>query len=236
MRRFHPVYLLPAVLVMALVLGAKDVPFDGAGIAFIGDSLTLGAAATSPAEAFPSLVSEDLDRQGVEEQARFFLSFNPNTDIIAARNAMKHDRRFVIIEIGIHATNDLQITADQFRQMYGSLLDCVTGGDTIVVAGTVAWFAWNADSPNYQRAGVFSQIIAEEAAKRDIAVADVWTATKLQVNLISTPEDKTFLGTGFGDNNHPNDAGHAVIAHVYEQAISRELADPPHRPFDRQCH
>jgi len=236
LHRLRPVYLLPAVLAMAVVLTPKDIPFDGAGIAFIGDSLTLGAAATSPSEAFPSLVAEDLDKQGVEEEGRFFLSFDPTTDIIAARQAMKHDRRFVIIEIGVHAAIDQQITADQFRQMYGSLLDCVTGGDTIVVAGTVPWIGWPADSVDYQRGGVFSQIIAEEAAKRDVAVADLWTATKLQLSLISTPQDKTFLGTGFGDNIHPNNAGHAVIAQAYEEAISRELANPPRRTFDRQCH
>lgn len=221
---------------MALVLTPKDIPFDGAGIAFIGDSLTLGAAATSPEHAFPSLVSEDLDELGVEEEARLFLSFDPSTDIVAARDAMKHDRRFVIIELGVHAVINQQLTAAQFRLMYASLLDCVTGGDTVVVAGTVPWIGFSLDSIDYQRGDLFSQIIAQEASKRGVAVADIWDATKLQLSLISTPLDKTFLGTGEGDNIHPNNAGHAVIAQVYEQAIKKELADPPNRPFDRQCH
>jgi GDSL-like Lipase/Acylhydrolase family len=149
---------------------------------------------------------------------------------------MKHDRKVVIIELGVHAAIDQQLAYDDFRSLYASLLDCVTGGDTIVVAGTVPWLGFAAVTPDYERADALSQIIAEEAAKRQVAVADLWSATKLRLGLISTPQDSTFLGSGHGDNFHPNDAGHAVIAQVYEQAIDQELAQPPNRPFSRQCH
>ena len=94
---------------------------------------------------------------------------------------------------------------------------------------------WAAVDLAYERADEFSQIIAQEAAKREVAVADLWSATKLRLQFISTPQDRTFLGFGFGDNFHPNDAGHAVIAKAYENAIASQLDNPPRRSFDRQC-
>jgi hypothetical protein len=136
----------------------------------------------------------------------------------------------------VHAAIDESISPDQFRQIYASILDCVTGDGTIVVAGTVPWLGWAAVTSTYERADLFSQIIAQEAARRQVAVADLWSATKLRLNLISTPQEPTFLSVGRGDNFHPNDAGHAVIAQTYEQAITPEMDNPPERPYDRQCH
>jgi hypothetical protein len=49
---------------------------------------------------------------------------------------------------------------------------------------------WAAITPGYERADLFSQIIAQEAAKRQVAVADLWSATKLRLSLISTPQDR----------------------------------------------
>jgi len=236
MRCPRPAFLLPAVLAMALALTPKDIAFHEGSVAFIGDSLTLGAAASTPSETFVSLVTGFLDERSPKEQRSAFLSFDPATDLTAAQQAMQHNRRIVIIEIGIHAVGDEAISPDQFRQIYASILDCVTGDGTIVVAGTVPWLGWAAVTSTYERADLFSQIIAQEAAKRQVAVADLWSATKLRLNLISTPQDQTFLGVGHGDNFHPNDAGHAVIAQTYERAITLVLEHPPKRPYDRRCH
>ncbi len=236
MRRPRPVFLLPAVLAMALALTPKDIAFHEGSIAFIGDSLTLGANASTPSKTFVSLVTAFIDERSSDEQRSEFLSFDPQTDPTAAAQAMQYNRRFVIIEFGVHAAIDESISPDQFRQIYASILDCVTGDGTIVVAGTVPWLGWAAVTSTYERADLFSQIIAQEAAKRQVAVADLWSATKLRLNLISTPQGQTFLGSGRGDNFHPNDAGHAVIAQTYEQAITPEMDNPPERPYDRQCH
>jgi hypothetical protein len=149
---------------------------------------------------------------------------------------MKHDRRYVVVELGVHAAINETVSADTFRQIYASLLDCVTGSTTIVVAGTIPWLGWAAVDPIYERADEFSQIIIQEATKRQIAVADLWTETRLRLDLISTPRDSTFLGSGRGDNVHPNDAGHAVIAQAYDRAITLEVEHPPKRGYDRTCH
>jgi hypothetical protein len=233
--RLRHVVVLFVITAMALALTPNDVPFHEGSIAFIGDSLTIGGNASSPSNTYASLVTGYIDSRAGDQQRSMFLSFDPLTDRAAAARAMKHDRRIVVIEIGVHAVIDQSITADQFRQLYGSLLECVTGGTTIVVAGTIPWLGWAAVDPLYERADEFSTIIKQEAVKRQVAVADLWSATKLRLNLISTPQDHTFLGSGRGDNFHPNDAGHAVIAQAYERAITLVLEHPPKRPYDRQC-
>lgn len=229
--------LLAATMVVAMVVALSACGSGGSGsIAFIGDSLTEGGNASSQANSFVSLVTSYLVERSPKEQRSLFLSFDPLKDPSVAAKAMQHDRRFVIIELGVHAVVDDAISPEQFRQLYASILDCVTGDGTIVIAGTIPWLGWAAVTPAYERADLFSQIIAQEAEKRQVAVADLWSATKLRLNLISTPQDHTFRGSGHGDNLHPNDAGHAVIAQTYEQVLAAELANPPNRPFDRQCH
>ncbi|MGD0766323.1 MAG: SGNH/GDSL hydrolase family protein [Dehalococcoidia bacterium] len=223
-------------VVAALLLTPKDIPYDNAGIAFIGDSLTLGSDASSLSKTFFRLVTHDLDQRGVQEDARLFISADPRFDLSAASQAAKRDRDVIIIELGIHAALDDAVTADDFRVLYSTLLNCVVGDDTIVVAGTVPWLGWDPGSDSYARAEQFSQIIVEEAARKQVAVADLWSATNLHAELISTPADHSFLPPYRGDNFHPNDVGHAVIAQVYENALAGELANPPERTYGRACH
>ncbi len=228
--------LLIAVMLLALFSMPKETPYDGAGIVFLGDSITLGMLASNRSNTFVSLLTQDLDRRGVQEDARVFISVNPARDLGAAVRAMKKDRSFVIIEFGVHAAVDEQITPDEFQQLYANLLVCVVGDGTIVVAGTVPWLGWAPDDAVYSRAEEFSQIISQEAAKRDVAVADLWSSTKQRTDLISTPQDGAFLTPHHGDGFHPGDAGHAVIAAVYAKALGEEMASPPTRSYQRTCH
>ena len=147
MRRFRPACLLPAVLATALVLTPRDIPFHEGSVAFIGDSVTLGGNASAPEKDFVSLVTGYIDSLSGDQNRSVFLSFDPATDRNAAAQAMQHDRRFVIVELGVHAVIDQSISADEFRQMYGSILDCVTGGDEIVVAGTIPWLGLGGSRP-----------------------------------------------------------------------------------------
>lgn len=228
--------LLITLVLLALFLMAKEILYDDAGTVFLGDSITLGMAASNRSNTFVSLLKQELDRRGVHEHAATFMSVDPARTLSVAAHAMKKDRRFVFIEFGVHASLDERITPDVFRQVYANMLDCVVGDGTIVVAGTVPWLGWAPDNPVYSRAEEFSQIISQEAAKRDVAVADLWSATKLRTDLISTPQDYAFLAPHHGDGFHPGDAGHAVIASVYAKALAEELASPPNRSYQRTCH
>ena len=184
------------------------------GVVFVGDSLTIGANASAPANTY---VYQIVDFLGGPWNA--FLSFTPATDLEAVQQAAQGNYSCAIIELGVHAVLEGQMSPDQFRQYYGLILDSMNRGDTAVVAGTIPWLGWAAGTPEYERANLYSGIIAEEGAKRQVAVADLWSATKLQPALISTPQDYAFLDSSRGDNFHPNDAGHTIIAQMYEHAL-----------------
>jgi len=220
--------IIPALLFVGLMSAALLLPIQMVsgqtaqthvdGIVFVGDSLTLGASASAPANTYVYQVVDFLGRPW-----NAFLSFTSGTDLDAACQAGQGGYSVAIIELGAHAVIEGQMSPDQFRQYYSALLDCA-GGET-VVAGTIPWLGWSADAPEYARADLYSQIIRDEAVKRGMPIADLWSAMKLQPALISIPQDYVFFGSYQGDNFHPNDAGHAVIAQTYEQAFVGEYND-----------
>jgi lysophospholipase L1-like esterase len=227
--------ILLLLFLMVPFFTAREVSRDPAGIAFIGDSITMGGAASSPAKTFTSLVTEDLDLRGAQETEHTYISLDPNSDLTVAAQAATQAPHFVIIELGVHAALAESVSPDQFRQTYASLLDCVSSGGAIVVAGTIPWLGWAPDSSAYARVEQFSRIIAEEAAKRQVAVADLWSATNLNQKVLSSPNDYAFLGSQHGDNFHPGDAGHALIAQVYAKAIDGARARPSNQPSEMVC-
>jgi hypothetical protein len=210
-------------------------PQSGAGIAFVGDSVTLGWYASTVAKTYFSLVSQTIDERVGPRAAGMFISIDPVNDLAVAAEAARQNSQFIIIELGVHFMAMDGWTPDAFRDRYASLLDCVVGDSTIVVAGTIPWLGWKPGSLAYVRAEIESRIIAEEAAKRQVAVADLWSAMRLRPELVSRHQDGTFLWPFRGDNTHPGDAGHAVIAWMYVKALAEEIANPPQRPYERQC-
>ena len=50
--------LLIAVMLLALFSMPKEIPYDGAGIAFLGDSITLGMLASNRSNTFVSLLNQ----------------------------------------------------------------------------------------------------------------------------------------------------------------------------------
>jgi len=211
--------------------------FNGgrASIVFLGDSITIGYLASRPSNTFAALVEADLNDEGLQTQSQIFISVDPNTNLPVTANAMATDPDIVVVELGVHSVAAGDITEDVFRTLYGQLLDCVAGGDTVVVAGTVPWLGWERDSPAYEKAALLSEVIKQEAAKNDVAVADLWSATRLREGFVSSAEDPSFLPPYRGDSFHPADAGHALIARVYLEELRDELKRPPERPSEREC-
>ena len=206
-----------------------------ATVAFLGDSVTLGAGASSRPNTYTGRVTKALKDKGFSVIPKVSVSVDPAQNYPVAQRVAQTSANVTVIELGAHSSIDQNITADQFRQMYGQILDCLVGSDNIVVVGTVPWLGWTPDVYVYPRAEEFSRIIAEEAAKRGVAVADLWSAMKEQRGLLSTPDQKTFLPPFRGDNFHPGNNGHLVIAGEYIKAIERELANPPQRALQPQC-
>lgn len=194
-------------------------------VTFMGDSVTMGAFVSTPTKMFVWLVDKDIEARGVDATNDCVWTLDPYSDLRNAQRVATEHRQLIIVEIGVHWA---AFDAVQFREVYGAMLDCLAGSGARVVVGTIPWLNWRPDTPSYFEMAFFSQIIREEAAKRGIAVADLWAATDRREDAISRPDQPCFTeSTCRGDNFHPGDVGHALIAEAYSRALDVALATPP---------
>ncbi len=201
-------------------------------VVFMGDSVTMGAFASTPDNAFVVRVDNDLKARGIDATNDCVWTLDPYSDLKNAKRVAGEHRQLIILEIGVHWA---AFDAAQFRELYGSTLDCLAGSGARLVVGTIPWLNWQPGTPVYFEMAFDSQIIREEAAKRGIPVADLWAATDRRADAISRPGQPCFIApTCQGDNYHPSDIGHALIAEAYARALDVALANPPH-PHEERC-
>jgi len=194
-------------------------------VVFMGDSVTMGAYASAPEKMFVWLVHHDLQTRGIDATNDVIWTLDPYSDLRNAQRVAAEHRKLIIVEVGVHWA---AFGATQFRQVYGAMLDCLAGSGATVAVGTIPWLNWPPATPVYFEMAHYSQIIREEAAKRGIAVADLWAATDSRTDAISRPGQPCFSSRDCqGDNYHPNDTGHALIAAAYAKALDVALASPP---------
>jgi lysophospholipase L1-like esterase len=188
---------------------------------FFGDSLTAGLHASQPDLCYRGRISQRLkytvdngpcyafieDPYGLLDDAQTKVPL-----VLGARPAL------VFIELGHHETwsNDDEVA--RFEGRYRTILDTIlrTGAD--VVPSTLAWLASEPGTFTYDAARYINDVIRDLAGQRGLTVADLWTATDLRQDLISTPNDPSFVDPYVGDGLHPNDAGHRVLADAFWQA------------------
>ena len=206
-----------------------------APVVFMGDSITMGAWVSSKQDMFVNRVWQALQARGVQGPAESLWTLDAFTDLPTAQKAAVQDRKLIIVEVGVHWAAVFDDAG--FRQAYGAMLDCLQGSGAVVVVGTIPWLGWAPDDPVYAEMSRFSEIIREEAAKRDISVADLWAATDGREDALSRPNEACFSAPGcHGDNHHPGDIGHALIARSYIQALESALVNPPDRPYEFRCN
>lgn len=130
----------------------------------------------------------------------------------------------IFLEIGVNdvtqnVNEDCPATADEeWAARYGAMLDALRARypQTTVVVATVPWLNWHRRSRAYHRALQFNTWIYDQATPRGVLVADLWAATWQRPEVISRPDQvSTFPPRYRGDNFHPNDQGHRVIATTF---------------------
>jgi hypothetical protein len=194
-------------------------------VVFMGDSVTMGAFASTPENMFVWHVRRDLESRGVDARNDTVWTLEPYDDLVNAQRVAESHRKLIVLEIGVHWS---AFEPGEFREVYGSLLDCLSGSGARLVIGTIPWLNWQPGSKMYTKMSDLSRIIREEGAKRGIAVADLWAATVGREGAISRPDQRCFIQpTCRGDNYHPSDTGHALIAEAYSKALDVALAAPP---------
>jgi lysophospholipase L1-like esterase len=196
-------------------------------LAFLGDSLTLGLHASAADKTYRELLRRRIfagHPQGVAHsiyQDPFGL-----TDEALRRvpDVLEPSPDIIIVEIGNHEVFAGGDEIARFSDRYDELLDRLTASGAVVIAGTVAWLNYPADSRAFADALRVNAIIGSVCARYGVAVADLWTATVFRPDLISQPGDVSFIDPFTGDTLHPNDAGHRALADAFWDAYQRDRA------------
>jgi lysophospholipase L1-like esterase len=196
-------------------------------LAFLGDSLTMGLHATAEERMYREILARRIlapsggtvvttviqDPYGLTDDAirRVFPVLDARPDV-------------VILEIGNHEAFADPAEAAQFESRYELLLGYLQLTGARVIAGTLAWLNYPADSREYRQALRLNRSIRDLCARRGITVADLWTPTVFREELLSRPGEPSAIPDQEGDLLHPNDRGHEVLANAFWDAYRRDLA------------
>jgi lysophospholipase L1-like esterase len=199
-----------------------DVP---GAIVFFGDSLTYGLHASAPERTFRAILTARLartrehgpvlafiqDPMGLLDDAQQKLPL-----VLAARPSL------VFLELGHHEIWSDEEQIARFEARYADILDRLLASGAEVIPSTLAWLGSEPGTFAFEASLRINGIIRRLAAERGLVVADLWSPTVLRWELLSTPQDVSFVPPHTGDDLHPNDAGHRVLAEAFWKAY-REL-------------
>lgn len=181
----------------------------------IGDSLTSGLYATSENSTFARLVA---DATGMQLARRY----SKNLEMATATWSEVRGWRpaVIVLEVGLNDVSGGKVNSAWAVDYERLVRDMLGSGATVIVC-TVFYGGIQTRHPNY---AIYQQVnvdIAQAAAATSAKLADLWTATNGCVECVSAPgQDSYFAPHYHGDNFHPSDYGHEMIADVVVDAIA----------------
>lgn len=188
----------------------------------IGDSLTNGLYATYEDATFASLLSESLNAQ----LARRYVPMLPKA-VEEWQKVKAWKPNIIVLEVGLNDVSAGTLPDDQWIAMYDALLLDMQSTGAKVIACTMFWAGIQPTHPNYERYLRYNQMIKEVAERRGVTIADLWARTRDCHECLSSPDTVSYFGSGYkGDNFHPGDYGHAVIAEAIMDANKQRLYIP----------
>jgi lysophospholipase L1-like esterase len=129
--------------------------------------------------------------------------------------------------VGLNDVSKGTIPEADWAVQYKALLVDMKATGATVIACTMFWGGIKDTHPNYAKYLRFNAIIAAAATATGATVADLWTATSNCDACISQAEQISYFSPHYhGDNFHPSDAGHALIA----ETIFSVVAGAAHGP------
>jgi lysophospholipase L1-like esterase len=180
----------------------------GLRLVALGDSLTQGTGASSPARAFLGLVAADVARRtgrdvDVVNRAVYGAKV---ADVLARQLPVPADADLVTLCVG---SNDAGRTEPEvFRERLRAVCAQLPAGSLV---GDVPEFQWG---PRVPAAAALSQVVREVVAEHP--------------GLVLAPVERETTGTSIltelaGDFFHPNDRGHARIARAFTGVLGQAL-------------
>jgi lysophospholipase L1-like esterase len=192
----------------------------------VGDSLTRGLFASTEAHTYRNLLFDALrDKHTGEIHTTFWSGVCTLAELEQRWDQYVGLPDLIFIELGINDSgrnsNCPQVPIEEWQARFGAMLDRIQqdAPGVKIIVGTIPWCGWSEDSWSFEEALIFNDWIATEAQKRDITVADLWTATLGKSDGISTPDQPSIFPPSYhGDNFHPSDLGHQRIANTFFDA------------------
>lgn len=177
----------------------------------LGDSLTSGLYASSENATYARLVADGTRMQ----LARRFASTLENA-ITEWQGVKAWQPSLIVLEVGLNDVSKKKYNDTWAADYYALVRDMQDNGATVVVA-TMFWASIQPSHPNYAMYMGVNQVIRNTPG---VIVADVWNATVGCEGCVSASSDASYFAPHYhGDNFHPNDAGHTLIARTILDSI-----------------
>jgi lysophospholipase L1-like esterase len=195
--RLFALAVISAAVVAAGTAGAAGSP----KILFVGDSIAAGWYATSPSDAFPAKVAKQMNARSV-----VIAKAGVRAGFYAARRFPAADD--VVIELG---TNDwakgtpVAVFATRYSQVVRHIMAASPKAHLVCLS------VW----PKGRNIAPYNDAIRATCAAGTYVSLGAIYARKASRGPVGR---QTFLGVG--DDYHPNDAGHSMIARAIEHALS----------------
>jgi acyl-CoA thioesterase-1 len=188
----------------------------------MGDSLTVGLFATSEQAAFKHHLAEMLS-------ADLGSCYGPQLAQVVDcwERYQAWQPNIVVIEVGLNDVSSPQSTDSAWTAVYADLVANIQAtGATVVI--TTMFHGVASSNQSYATYEHYNGHIASLADESGAILADVWAATRDCANCISQPGTPSpFAPYWEGDNFHPSDAGHLLIAETIYQSLQRQATYLP---------
>ena len=188
----------------------------------LGDSLSVGAYATSESNGFKHVLAAKLGADLASCRGS-----NLQHIVTCWESYQVWYPDIVVIEIGLNDVsnfNGLAMTEDEWIETYANFVEDIQATGARVVVTTV-FHGRQPNHPLYATYEAYNQHIIQIANDSGATLADVWTATRDCTGCVSQPGVVSPFGPIWeGDNFHPSDLGHEIIARTIQEAIGTDGA------------
>lgn len=201
-----------SVLIMSVSswpeVDAGTIPPEPESIMILGDSLTSGLYATSEQSTFVSLIGEYTGMKIAREHGS-------NLDALEKvwEDAKVWNPDIIVVEIGLNDVSRGVLTDSEWKERYLSLIRDMKESGAKVISCTMFWAGIKSTHPKYNRYLRYNEIIEEAARENETDIVDLWSATENCTECVSQSNQISYFAPGYrGDNFHPSDLGHKMIA------------------------
>lgn len=208
------IILLLAILPTRSAATNSTVPQTGT-ILVLGDSLASGLYATHEQATYASLIGEFTGMKLARRHAATLPAAGTIWEEVKVWSP-----EVVILEVGLNDVSSGTMNDPEWRAAYSDLIQRMQGGGARVVACTMFWAGIHANHPNYVRYLHYNEMIRSAAQEQHATLADLWLISDGCEECVSKPGEISYFAPHYaGDNFHPSDRGHELIATTIYNAL-----------------